>query len=209
MARPVNANAEDTRHRIRTAASSLFAQHGLAGASVRDIAREAAVNPAMVNHYFGGKAGLYKECIGTLYEQLDAGQDVFIDALASGLSTAALIGQTVRSAYALALENSGLIRLINRDVLDRGELDPERRERVLGPFLDQASEILSQKSKRSRLDIRLTLQSLIFLTVRFSLCSDVELRAIVGDVENVHDAVADYLESFALRNLDLHEEPIS
>ena len=139
MARPVNATAEGTRHRIREAASVLFAQHGLAGASVRDIAREASVNPAMVNHYFGGKTGLYQECIASLYGQLDAGQDVFLTALRSGHSLKQLIGQTVLSAYTLAQENSGLIRLINRDVLDRGELDPERRERVLGPFLAQAS----------------------------------------------------------------------
>ena len=53
MARPVNERGRYPAPHPRSGLRS-FAQHGLAGASVRDIAREASVNPAMVNHYFGG-----------------------------------------------------------------------------------------------------------------------------------------------------------
>ncbi len=36
---------------------------GLEGVSVRDIAQKAKVNIAMISYYFGGKEGLYLECI--------------------------------------------------------------------------------------------------------------------------------------------------
>jgi AcrR family transcriptional regulator len=43
---------------IRDAAMGLFAERGLAGVTVRDIAAAAAVSPALVIHHYGSKAGL-------------------------------------------------------------------------------------------------------------------------------------------------------
>lgn len=45
------------------AAERLFADHGFAGASVRDIAREAGVNIAMISYYFGSKEALLKAIV--------------------------------------------------------------------------------------------------------------------------------------------------
>lgn len=50
--------AEDTRGAILTAARHLFAEHGYDGTSLRRIAREAEVDPALVHHYFDGKESL-------------------------------------------------------------------------------------------------------------------------------------------------------
>ena len=49
----------DTREQILGAARQAFAQQGYTAASIRGIAREAGVDPALVHHYFGGKAGLF------------------------------------------------------------------------------------------------------------------------------------------------------
>jgi len=54
--RPGNA---DTRGDIVEAAKRVFAAKGYDGASLRAIAREAAVDPALVHHYFDGKASLF------------------------------------------------------------------------------------------------------------------------------------------------------
>ena len=58
---------EDTRDRIVAAATGLFAEKGLAGATVRDICRAAGVNVALVNYHFKSKSGLYKACIERIF----------------------------------------------------------------------------------------------------------------------------------------------
>ncbi len=54
--RPGNA---DTRGEIVDAAKRVFAAKGYDGASLRAVAREAGVDPALVHHYFDGKADLF------------------------------------------------------------------------------------------------------------------------------------------------------
>ena len=49
----------DTRQAIVEAARVDFADQGYDGTSLRGIARRAAVDPALVHHYFGGKAQLF------------------------------------------------------------------------------------------------------------------------------------------------------
>ncbi|PIE27589.1 MAG: TetR family transcriptional regulator, partial [Micrococcales bacterium] len=49
----------DTRQQILDAARTLFAQRGFSATSVRAVARKAAVDPALIHHYFGSKDGLF------------------------------------------------------------------------------------------------------------------------------------------------------
>jgi AcrR family transcriptional regulator len=51
----------DTREAILTAAREAFADRGFDGASIRGIATAAAVDPALVHHYFGAKEQLFLE----------------------------------------------------------------------------------------------------------------------------------------------------
>lgn len=50
-----------TRDSIAAAASTLFAEQGYDRTSVRAVAREAGVDPALVTHYFGSKQRLFVE----------------------------------------------------------------------------------------------------------------------------------------------------
>ena len=54
--RPGKAN---TRNEIIQAAKQVFAEEGYDGTSLRAVARAAAVDPALVHHYFDGKADLF------------------------------------------------------------------------------------------------------------------------------------------------------
>jgi AcrR family transcriptional regulator len=49
----------DTRGEILTAARRVFAEKGFDKATVRGIAREAQVDPALVHHYFDTKVGMF------------------------------------------------------------------------------------------------------------------------------------------------------
>src|SRR5262249_40156304 len=55
---------DDTRERLLTAASQVFAEKGFEKTTVREICQAADVsNLAAVNYYFGDKERLYIECV--------------------------------------------------------------------------------------------------------------------------------------------------
>jgi len=54
---------EDTRGLITEAARSEFADKGYEGTSLRAVARVAGVDPALVHHYFEGKADLFAQSV--------------------------------------------------------------------------------------------------------------------------------------------------
>jgi AcrR family transcriptional regulator len=58
----------ETRARLLTAATHLFASKGFNKVTVREICREARANVAAVNYHFGDKLGLYREVLGTAIE---------------------------------------------------------------------------------------------------------------------------------------------
>ena len=64
-------SAADTRTAVEVAAAELFAEHGFAGTGVRDIARQAGVDPALVIRYFGSKEKLFVRTMTMSDEFLD------------------------------------------------------------------------------------------------------------------------------------------
>lgn len=77
----------DTRSEILAAARAVFYEQGYAGASIRAIARRAAVDPALVHHYFADKAHLFIE---TMALPLDP-RTVQEEASAAGFSGGRLV----------------------------------------------------------------------------------------------------------------------
>lgn len=57
------AAGEDTRAALIAAAREVFVEKGYDGATVRAIAAKAGVDAAMVNHWFGGKEGLFAQSV--------------------------------------------------------------------------------------------------------------------------------------------------
>jgi len=57
------AAGEDTRAALLAAARETFVEKGYDGATVRAIAAKAGVDAAMVNHWFGGKEGLFAQAV--------------------------------------------------------------------------------------------------------------------------------------------------
>jgi AcrR family transcriptional regulator len=58
----------DTRQLLLETARRLFAEAGYDKTSVRDIAAAAGVDPALIRHYFGTKAELFRATIGWPFE---------------------------------------------------------------------------------------------------------------------------------------------
>ncbi len=78
-----------TRERILDAAEALFAEHGLAGTAVRDIARDVGLTAASLYNHFAGKQELYEAVLARgvqplieMMQRID-GQDRTSDARAA------------------------------------------------------------------------------------------------------------------------------
>lgn len=71
--RPATAPAElDTKERLLKAAKDLFVRKGFSGVSIREIAREADTNSALISYYFGDKEGLFKGVLESFVRPLNA-----------------------------------------------------------------------------------------------------------------------------------------
>lgn len=57
------ANGDQTREKILDASEGLFAEHGFAGVSLRDITRAADVTLALASYHFGTKENLFEEVV--------------------------------------------------------------------------------------------------------------------------------------------------
>jgi TetR/AcrR family transcriptional regulator len=68
--KPQRRNPEATRQKLLTAARREFADCGLAGARVDEIAARAGVNKQLVYHYFGDKDALYLAVLEWVYEEI-------------------------------------------------------------------------------------------------------------------------------------------
>jgi TetR/AcrR family transcriptional regulator, regulator of cefoperazone and chloramphenicol sensitivity len=97
---------------IRDTAMTLWAEHGDAGVTVRRIAAEAGVSPALVIHHFGSKAGLREAVDGRVGAMLE--QVLGELAAGSGSDTGSLA-----EAFARTLdEHPGVLAYVRRMLLD-------------------------------------------------------------------------------------------
>jgi AcrR family transcriptional regulator len=60
---------EPTPERLLRVSAKLFAKQGLAGTSMREIARETGITQAAIYHHFPNKEALYLEAVRTLYRE--------------------------------------------------------------------------------------------------------------------------------------------
>jgi AcrR family transcriptional regulator len=199
MGRPIQANAEATRTRIRESAVKLFAVQGQAATTTREIARASGVSLAMVSHYFGSKQGLYTACVDAMYDELAEASVRLGGAMSHEASPSSILETAVRECFQLARTRRDAIRLILRKLLDDGELDPRRREDTLLPFLNATSRLFGDATGRPAEELRLPLQSLVYLTVRHALNTEEELRLITGCNDAPEDAVLEHLIDTAHR----------
>jgi AcrR family transcriptional regulator len=105
----VNAPHFSTKERILGAAETLFARHGFAGASLRQVTAAAHVNLAAVNYHFGSKDNLIEEVFRRRLDELNARR---LDALKNALGKPApdlkdVLGAFIRPALDLSLDQGG------------------------------------------------------------------------------------------------------
>jgi AcrR family transcriptional regulator len=201
MARPVNADADATRQRMLGAAVQLFAERGLGSTSVRDVAGAAGVSLAMVHHYFGSKDELYDACIDATYAELSTMKGLLALELASAAPLAELFARAVVTSFRFAREHRTAVRLLVRAAVSSGELHPRGRKLLL-EALDVVSTAVGARLERPPSELRLPLQSVVFLVARYAAQDERETAAVVGvpvrEKHRVREAVEAHLVRVAL-----------
>lgn len=162
------ADSPDLRARLLDAALACFVRKGIVATSLRDIATEANVTPALLHYYFGDKAQLQQQVIeekilpifAALREPLlQAGDDI-----------AALIAGFVGGIGGIVTQHPWLAPLWVREVLcDGGALRDLLFERI-GPQVPQMmarrfAQAQAQGRINPELDPRLLMVSLVGLTL--------------------------------------------
>jgi AcrR family transcriptional regulator len=123
MGRPAHFSTKD---RILGAAEDLFAQHGFAGTSLRQVTSLAAVNIAAVNYHFGSKENLVNEVFRRRMDGMSAAR---LEQLAAALEKAPgqlepILAAFIEPALALAQDRNGgaaFVRVIARAYAEHNE----------------------------------------------------------------------------------------
>ena len=141
---------EETRERILSAACTRFGDVGFEATTIRSVAAEAEVDPALVMHYFKNKQGLFDAVVSSLQELPGRLEDVadlkgFIaqylqlwEAEDMGSRLKAVLRAGVGSSHASGVlrqyMDEQFLELVSQSKLSATVFDtPEKRERI--PFI--------------------------------------------------------------------------
>lgn len=177
MARPKTDDPE-VRARILAAAEELFAQRGFAGTSVRDIARSAGVNGAMIHYYFGNKEGLYHAIIESAASTVRA---LLITATNTTRTLEETLSQFVSGYARYIFSHPNLARVLHRELLAGGAylkqlMQPATNYKILREALSGAS----RRGEMRKIDVDLAPISLMGMIIVFQLIQPVIPIAMDG-----------------------------
>jgi TetR/AcrR family transcriptional regulator len=142
-AKPNRRDPAATRNKLLTAARREFAESGLAGARVDEIAARAGVNKQLVYHYFGDKDALYLAVLEWVYEEIRAHERKLN---LEGLPPERAIRKLIESSFDHLALHPDFILLLNDE--NRGGARHVRGSRKLeamhSPLVSMVSTILKQ-----------------------------------------------------------------
>lgn len=106
---------KDTREKLVEAATVLFAWKGFAGVSIRELAKAANVNSALISYYFGGKEGLYGAVLDMHLSHL---LSVIEEASHSATDPEERISLFVKAISSMHKERPYLLRLVQGELIN-------------------------------------------------------------------------------------------
>lgn len=158
--------SEESQARILNAATKIFAQKGLEGSRIDEIAQEANLNKRMIYHYFESKENLYVEVLRLSYNKIF---DLCKNAFKVGDDPKENITRAIRAYFYYLADNEEFVRLTSWEALGGGRY----LEKVIHQVFDLMNlefdhilkDAIKQKIVRPDTDIRqlvISVQSLCF-----------------------------------------------
>jgi TetR/AcrR family transcriptional regulator len=202
------ADSPDLRLRLLEAALACFVRKGIAATSLRDIASEAGVTPALLHYYFGDKDQLQAEVIAQKILPVFAALREPL--LRAGDDIAALIAGFVSGIGSIVAEHPWLPPLWVREVLCEGGALRDLLFDHIGPQVPQmmAGRFAEAQAKgriNPDLDPRLLMVSLVGLTL-FPAAGAPIWRRLFNAEDLDFDAVRLHTLSLLDRGLELDRE---
>jgi AcrR family transcriptional regulator len=189
-----------TARRIVATAEEIFAERGLAGARMDEIARAAKVNKALLYYYFRSKEELHRFVLEALLSQLRArvGEEG-----ADALSSRKRLSAIVDHFFDFVLAHPNYPRLIQREIMSRGPnmgwIVAEYYRPLHGRLVRLIEEGISLGEFR-RVDARNAAVTVVSIMVHYFAAAPV-LRSVLGhdplrprEVAKRREAVQDFLE---------------
>jgi len=141
--KPQRRDPAATQKKLLTAARREFAENGLAGARVDEIAARAGVNKQLVYHYFGDKDALYLAVLEWVYEEIRAKERKLN---LEGLPPEQAIKKLIEASFDHLAAHPDFVVLLNDE--NRGRARHVRGSRKLeamhSPLVSMVSAILSE-----------------------------------------------------------------
>ena len=160
--RPINTNQQGLKTQILDTAEELFAEQGYSATSIRRIADDVGVNPALIHYYFGNKKALLLEVMERSFEPL---KDALAEMKDGSESSPEMIAGLLLS---MAASHPNIPRLMTREVLLPGGEMQEYFVENMAPLLGGALPGLLGKEKaagRLRQDADLPISALLILAI--------------------------------------------
>jgi AcrR family transcriptional regulator len=118
----------DPKQQILDAAIHLFARKGFSATGVREIARRATVNLAMISYYFGSKRGILEAALDMFFQRY---LEVTVQALDGDDPPERKLRRFIRSIVMLLRNNNDLVRIAFTELpFDMPEIADFKAERV-------------------------------------------------------------------------------
>lgn len=131
---PITNPASNRRDEILARATELFARHGFAGASIRQIARACSITEAAIYRHYEGKLDLYEEVIRNKAAEHDIA-GYLADKRGRGSIEDILVAVSSH-IMKLTREDPGLMRLMFNNSLESGDVSTVLFQEIRLPYID-------------------------------------------------------------------------
>lgn len=159
------AESLETRERLLAVAQQLFAQHGYAGTSIRDLGSALGVASSSVLHHVGSKRRLYALVLSRISDSLSGA--------ASNIQTregADMLREFVERMMAWADQNPEYIQIVVREMMEIPGRLSEAHHWLLADFMQEALELAEQATasrSASKVDAEMMLMLIIGAVTNF------------------------------------------
>ena len=98
-----------TQNNILTAAEKIFAEKGLYGARIDEIAKYSGCNKRMIYEHFGSKEGLYGAVLYAVYSRLSASESILLEKQYDTIET---IRHYIRHLFDFLKDNPTFVKMV-------------------------------------------------------------------------------------------------